>query len=102
MTTSTTAPASLLRALLVVALTLVGTGSLAATASAKLVTAPATGKRFGIVPRGSTGTGNIRSSHLRPQARRTDCSTDCSPLLYNDGPVQHSERDYLFFWDPSN
>jgi hypothetical protein len=64
----------------------------AAPAGARVVTDSLTHKKFGIVPTTNS-----------PGAKKFACNaenSDCTALTYNGGPVQHSERVYLFFWAP--
>lgn len=80
---------------------------LASSASARVVIAKATGQKFGIVPVPHVLRAFNAAQPLRrlPSATPTcDLTVDpnCpSPLAYGGGPVQHSERVILFFWDPA-
>jgi len=77
----------------------------AGTAQAEVVLDKVTHKRFGIVPP-ATAAGALFSgakAAVRPfTGPACDAlSEDCTALSYNGGPVQHGERDYLFFWEPA-
>jgi hypothetical protein len=80
------------RVVLVLAAVLAAAAFSAASAGAKVVTDALTHKKFGIVP----------TTNARPAvgAACNADNTDCTKLTYGGGPVQHAEKDYLFFWTP--
>jgi len=82
-----------LRVVLLVAGVLGAIACTAAPAGAKVVTDSVTHKKFGIVP--TTAARNTVGAACIAE------NSDCTKLSYNGGPVQHAERDYLFFWTPS-
>jgi hypothetical protein len=84
----------IVRALMTLAAVAAACGTSAALANAKVVVDPATHQRFSITPP-VTGSGGAAA------AIAASCTPDCSQLIYHGGPVQHGERDYLFFWAPA-
>lgn len=84
----------LLRAIVALAAIAAACGSSASVASAKVVVDPATHQRFSIVPA-------LGGASPAAAPAGMSCSTDCTALLYHNGPVQHGEHDYLFFWFPT-
>lgn len=65
----------------------------AAPAGARVVTDASIHKKFGIIP-------TTNSASARQFACNAE-NSDCAALNYHGGPVQHAERDYLFFWTPA-
>jgi hypothetical protein len=81
----------IVHALAAVAVLAVACGAAARTASARVLVDPVTHHRLGIVP-------PLTGPQAAPSGAAASCYTSCSPLLYNGGPVQHGEQDYLLFW----
>lgn len=92
------------------ALALFAMGLAGSSAQARVVIDRATGQRFGIIPPPSGPAG--RTSSAPSAAERSTATPTCddlvdpqcsSPLTNpGHGPVQHGEREYLFFWDPNS
>ena len=106
--------------LIVIGMTLALCGLFAGSAAAKVVYDSFVHRSFGIAPSlssagglGATSAAGQAPLALRPSADAgalgvrsagapgAGCGTCQSPLIYNGGPVQHGENDYLFFWIPS-
>lgn len=84
--------------------------SLASSASAKVIYDPVIHRAFGIYP--SPAAQALAERRLSAKSRIAVTATptcdpridsDCASLLTNkgNGPVQHGEEDFLFFWGPS-
>jgi len=81
------------RGVLVLTAVLAAAAFTAVPAGAQVVTDSITHKRFGIVP--------TTNAHPRAGAACNAENSDCTTLSYGGGPVQHAEKDYLFFWTPA-
>jgi len=106
-------PGGLLSAVVVagalVSAALAAGGLIPTSAGARVILDKATGQRFGIVPAPSVSRplepALVGADPFRTPEKPT-CSTaidpSCGAPLTNPsrGPVQHSEQDYLFLWDP--
>src|SRR5690242_6748390 len=58
------------------------------------------GRFLGVMP----SKASLRQNHITPNPTvrgAAVCPTDCAPLTYHNGPVQHSSAVYAFFWVPS-
>jgi PKD domain len=62
----------------------------AAPAGAVIVTSKSLHRTFSVAPA-------IGSS----LAKRAACTTDCTPLIWHSGPVQHTEQEYFLYWEPT-
>ena len=73
--------------------------TLGASPAGALIVKTKSGARFGVVPaiRGAGAASRPALGALVPS-----CTTSCAPVTYhNSGPVQHGEKEYLFYWAPS-
>jgi PKD repeat protein len=69
---------------------------------AQVVLDEATHRRFGVERAiGGSSTSMIRPLTAASSLQGAGCNTNCTALTYHSGPVQHGEKDYLFFWTPS-
>jgi hypothetical protein len=83
--------------------------SLASSAGAKVIYSRALHQKIGIFPSPAALPSHPPSARSRLAASGTPTcdpgfEPDCASLLTNvgSGPVQHAEKDFLFFWGPSS
>jgi PKD domain/Phosphate-induced protein 1 conserved region len=72
--------------------------ALGASPAAALIVKTRSGARLGIVP---AIHGSVQPLSPGTRTRATACASSCAQLVYHSGPVQHAEKEYLFFWAPS-